>query len=119
MKFLKHTRSGKQLESRKGCRPMNSSVCLIWRLRNNIFSENRYEILAERENRMDLKEFFQQNPRAALGFSGGVDSAFLLAMAVKYKKLRYSLTLLKQLFSRSLSCMMPESLPGVLVWSLQ
>ena len=41
MKFLKHTRSGKQLESRKGCRPMNSSVCLIWRLRNNIFSENR------------------------------------------------------------------------------
>lgn len=33
---------------------------------------------------MDLKEFFQQNPRAALGFSGGVDSAFLLAMAVKY-----------------------------------
>ena len=34
---------------------------------------------------MDLKEFFQQNPRAALGFSGGVDSAFLLAMAVKYK----------------------------------
>ena len=64
---------------------MNSSVCLIWRLRNNIFSENRYEILAERENRMDLKEFFQQNPRAALGFSGGVDSAFLLAMAVKYK----------------------------------
>lgn len=34
---------------------------------------------------MDLKEFFQQHPKAALGFSGGVDSAFLLAMAVKYK----------------------------------
>lgn len=33
---------------------------------------------------MDLKNFFHQNPRAALGFSGGVDSAFLLAMAVKY-----------------------------------
>lgn len=34
---------------------------------------------------MDLKKFFQQHPKAALGFSGGVDSAFLLAMAVKYK----------------------------------
>lgn len=33
---------------------------------------------------MNLKEFFLQHPRAALGFSGGVDSAFLLAMAVKY-----------------------------------
>lgn len=33
---------------------------------------------------MDLKCFFQEQPRAALGFSGGVDSAFLLAMAVKY-----------------------------------
>lgn len=33
---------------------------------------------------MELKEFFQQNSKAALGFSGGVDSAFLLAMAVKY-----------------------------------
>ena len=39
MKFLKHTRSGKQLESRKRRRPMNSSVCLIWRLRNNIFQK--------------------------------------------------------------------------------
>lgn len=27
---------------------------------------------------MTLEEFFQQNPRAALAFSGGVDSAFLL-----------------------------------------
>ena len=58
----------KTVGKQKRYRPMNSSVCLIWRLRNNIFSENRYEILAERENRMDLKEFFQQNPRAALGF---------------------------------------------------
>lgn len=33
---------------------------------------------------MTLKEFFLQHPRAALGFSGGVDSAFLLAMAGKY-----------------------------------
>lgn len=27
---------------------------------------------------MTLREFFEQNPRAALGFSGGVDSAYLL-----------------------------------------
>lgn len=33
---------------------------------------------------MNLEEFFLKNPKAALGFSGGVDSAFLLAMAVKY-----------------------------------
>ena len=33
---------------------------------------------------MNLEEFFFKNPKAALGFSGGVDSAFLLAMAVKY-----------------------------------
>lgn len=33
---------------------------------------------------MNLKEFFLQHPRAALGFSGGIDSAFLLAMSVKY-----------------------------------
>ena len=33
---------------------------------------------------MDLKRFFQDNPRAALAFSGGVDSAYLLYAAVKY-----------------------------------
>lgn len=33
---------------------------------------------------MKLEEFFLNNPKAAIGFSGGVDSAFLLAMAVKY-----------------------------------
>lgn len=27
---------------------------------------------------MDLKDFFRENPRAALGFSGGVDSSYLL-----------------------------------------
>ena len=27
---------------------------------------------------MELSEFFRENPRAALGFSGGVDSAYLL-----------------------------------------
>lgn len=33
---------------------------------------------------MDLKEFFQENPKAALGFSGGVDSAYLLWAAKEY-----------------------------------
>ena len=33
---------------------------------------------------MDLKEFFVNNPKAALGFSGGVDSAYLLYAAKKY-----------------------------------
>lgn len=33
---------------------------------------------------MDLKEFFEKYPRAALGFSGGVDSAFLLYAGKKY-----------------------------------
>ena len=32
---------------------------------------------------MTLEEFFQQNPRAALAFSGGVDSAFLLWAGVR------------------------------------
>ena len=32
---------------------------------------------------MDLKEFFEKNPKAALGFSGGVDSAYLLYAAKK------------------------------------
>ena len=30
---------------------------------------------------MDLKEFFQHHPKAALGFSGGVDSSYLLYAA--------------------------------------
>lgn len=33
---------------------------------------------------MTLQQFFQENPRAALGFSGGVDSAFLLWAALRY-----------------------------------
>ena len=33
---------------------------------------------------MDLKQFFRENPRAALAFSGGVDSAYLLYAAGKY-----------------------------------
>ena len=30
---------------------------------------------------MTLEEFFHQNPRAALAFAGGVDSAYLLYAA--------------------------------------
>ena len=33
---------------------------------------------------MDLQAFFRENPRAALGFSGGVDSALLLWAGVTY-----------------------------------
>ena len=31
---------------------------------------------------MELQEFFRQNPKVAIAFSGGVDSAFLLHAAV-------------------------------------
>lgn len=33
---------------------------------------------------MDLEQFFKENPRVAIAFSGGVDSAYLLWAAVKY-----------------------------------
>ncbi len=33
---------------------------------------------------MDLREFFTEHPRAAIAFSGGVDSAYLLYAALKY-----------------------------------
>ena len=33
---------------------------------------------------MELSEFFRENPRAALGFSGGVDSAYLLWAGLHY-----------------------------------
>lgn len=32
---------------------------------------------------MDLKYFFQENPKVALAFSGGVDSAYLLYAAME------------------------------------
>lgn len=35
---------------------------------------------------MELKDFFSQNPKVAVAFSGGVDSAFLLYAAKKYAK---------------------------------
>src|SRR5699024_9470842 len=34
--------------------------------------------------KMTLEEFFRDNPRAALAFSGGTDSAFLLWAAARY-----------------------------------
>ena len=34
---------------------------------------------------MDLKEFFRQHPKAAIAFSGGVDSSYLLYAAVFYQ----------------------------------
>lgn len=33
---------------------------------------------------MDLRDFFKANPKAAIGFSGGADSAFLLYSGVNY-----------------------------------
>ena len=33
---------------------------------------------------MDLQEFFKENPKVALAFSGGVDSSYLLYAAMKY-----------------------------------
>lgn len=33
---------------------------------------------------MDISDFFQENPQAAIAFSGGVDSAFLLYCAARY-----------------------------------
>ena len=32
---------------------------------------------------MDLKEFFRQHPKAAIAFSGGVDSSYLLYAALR------------------------------------
>ena len=37
-----------------------------------------------REKLMNLQEFFAQHPKAALGFSGGADSAYLLYAAAKW-----------------------------------
>ena len=33
---------------------------------------------------MTLEQFFKQHPKVALGFSGGVDSSFLLYAAMQY-----------------------------------
>ena len=37
-------------------------------------------------NAMDLPAFFQQNPKTAIAFSGGVDSAYLLYAAKRWGK---------------------------------
>ena len=36
---------------------------------------------------MDLKEFFRQHPKAAIAFSGGVDSSYLLYAALRRREL--------------------------------
>ena len=59
---------------------------------------------------MTLKEFFKTNPKIALGFSGGVDSSYLLYAAKKYNadiKGYY----VKPPFSRHLNLMTQKSLP--------
>lgn len=33
---------------------------------------------------MDLQQFFKENPRVAIAFSGGVDSSYLLYAALRY-----------------------------------
>ena len=33
---------------------------------------------------MNLKQFFENNPKVAVAFSGGVDSSYLLYAAIKY-----------------------------------
>ena len=35
---------------------------------------------------MELKQFFETYPEAAIAFSGGVDSAYLLYAAIQYGK---------------------------------
>ena len=35
---------------------------------------------------MELRDFFREHPRAAIAFSGGVDSTYLLAEALRQRK---------------------------------
>ena len=51
---------------------------------------------------MILSDFFQQHPQAAIGFSGGVDSAYLAYCAKKYAQNM----LAKVNFSRNLNLRM-------------
>ena len=55
---------------------------LLFVLRQELFSS----CLIEWRKSMDLRAFFRENPRAAIAFSGGVDSAYLLYAAQQYAK---------------------------------
>ena len=52
---------------------------------------------------MTLQEFFAENPRAAIAFSGGVDSSYLLYAARAVRCRRATLTSPRRRSSRSLS----------------
>ena len=55
---------------------------------------------------MELSDFFQENPKIALAFSGGVDSAFLLYAAKEYGA-DTTAYYVKQPFSPGLNTRMP------------
>ena len=59
-----------------------AGMYLLFVLRQELFSS----CLIEWRNSMDLRAFFRENPRAAIAFSGGVDSAYLLYAAQQYAK---------------------------------
>ena len=55
---------------------------------------------------MTLQEFFTENPRIAIAFSGGTDSAYLAYMAKKYAK-EMTAIYVPQHFNRHLNGRMP------------
>lgn len=59
-----------------------AGMYLLFVLRQELFSS----CLIEWRKSMDLRAFFRENPRAAIAFSGGVDSAYLLYAAQQYAK---------------------------------
>lgn len=59
-----------------------AGMYLLFVLRQELFSS----FLIEWRKSMDLRAFFRENPRAAIAFSGGVDSAYLLYAAQQYAK---------------------------------
>ena len=56
---------------------------------------------------MTLQEFFTENPRIAIAFSGGTDSAYLAYMAKKYAKRNDKRSMYPQHFNRHLNGRMP------------